>query len=49
MRIVHDMFAEQYADAPLTMHVVLRTTLPPAALSRTIERVVGDVDPTVPS
>ena len=33
---------------PATMNVVLRTTLPPAALSQTIERVVRDVDRTVP-
>ncbi|MPY88906.1 MAG: FtsX-like permease family protein [Luteitalea sp.] len=50
------ILVEQYADArarntqylPLTMNVVLRTTLPPTALSPTIERVVTDVDPTVP-
>ena len=30
------------------MNVVLRTTLPPAALSQTIERVVREVDRTVP-
>jgi putative ABC transport system permease protein len=33
--------------APLN-HVVLRTTLAPAALSQTIERVVRDMDPAVP-
>jgi putative ABC transport system permease protein len=33
--------------APLT-HVVLRTTLAPAALSQTIERVVREMDPAVP-
>ena len=31
-----------------TMNVVLRTTLPPAALSQTLERLVRDVDPAVP-
>jgi putative ABC transport system permease protein len=31
-----------------TMHVVLRTTLLPAALSRTLERLVRDIDPAVP-
>jgi predicted permease len=36
------------AQAPLTMNVVLRTTLPPAALSQTIERVVRSADPAVP-
>jgi predicted permease len=36
------------AQAPLTMNIVLRTTLPPAALSQTIERVVHDADPAVP-
>jgi predicted permease len=33
--------------APLT-HVVLRSTLAPAALSQTIERVVREMDPAVP-
>jgi predicted permease len=37
-----------FAPAPGTMNVVLRTTLPPAALSRTIESVVREVDRTVP-
>jgi putative ABC transport system permease protein len=36
------------AQAPLTMNVVLRTTLPPTALSQTIERVVRDADRAVP-
>jgi predicted permease len=31
-----------------TMNVVLRTALPPAALSRTLERLVRDVDAAVP-
>jgi predicted permease len=35
-------------DAPMTMNMVLRTTLSPATLSRTIERVVREADPTVP-
>ena len=30
------------------MNVVLRTTLPPVALSRTLERLVREVDPAVP-
>jgi len=30
------------------MNVVLRTTLPPASLSRTLDRLVRDVDPAVP-
>jgi putative ABC transport system permease protein len=33
---------------PVTMHLVLRTTLPPAALSPAIERVVQAADPAVP-
>jgi putative ABC transport system permease protein len=37
-----------FALAPGTMNVVLRTTLPPSALSQTIERVVGEADRTVP-
>jgi ABC-type antimicrobial peptide transport system permease subunit len=36
------------AQAPFTMNVVLRTTLPPAALAQTIERVVRAADPAVP-
>jgi predicted permease len=46
---------EQMAEAPPplmrvpeAMNVMLRTTLPPAGLSRVIERAVHDVDPTVP-
>jgi ABC-type antimicrobial peptide transport system permease subunit len=31
-----------------TMNVVMRTILPPAALSRTLERLVREVDPAVP-
>jgi putative ABC transport system permease protein len=49
------LFVEQLAKlppplarAPLTMNVVLRTTLPPAALSQTIERVVREADRAVP-
>ena len=37
-----------FALAPGTMNVVLRTTLPPGALSQTIERVVREVDRSVP-
>ena len=33
---------------PATMHVVLRTALPPAALASTVARIVGEVDPAVP-
>jgi putative ABC transport system permease protein len=36
------------ADAPPTMHVALRTNLPPAALSHTLEQAVREVDPAVP-
>jgi len=39
---------DQLAMAAPTMNVVLRTILPPAALSRTIERLVREVDPAVP-
>ena len=39
---------DQHAIAPPTMNVMLRTTLPPAALSGTIERLVREVDPAVP-
>jgi predicted permease len=39
---------DQLAMAAPTMNVVLRTVLPPAALSRTLERLVGEVDPAVP-
>lgn len=36
------------ADAPPTMHVALRTNLPPAALSHTLEQAVRELDPAVP-
>jgi ABC-type antimicrobial peptide transport system permease subunit len=39
---------DQLAMAAPTMNVVLRTTLPPAGLSRTLERLVQEIDPTVP-
>jgi predicted permease len=39
---------DQLAMAAPTMNVVLRTNLPPAALSRTLERLVREVDPAVP-
>lgn len=39
---------DQHGIAPPTMNVVLRTTLPPAALSGTLERLVREVDPAVP-
>ena len=39
---------DQLAMAAPTMNVVLRTTLSPVALSRTLERLVREVDPTVP-
>jgi predicted permease len=35
-------------NAPETMNLVLRTTLPPASLAATIERAVRDTDRTVP-
>jgi predicted permease len=37
-----------FGNAPVTMNVVLRTSLPPSALSRTIESVVSAADRTVP-
>jgi hypothetical protein len=42
------VFAEEHAMAPSTMNVALRTTLPPAALSQTIERMVREVGASVP-
>jgi predicted permease len=39
---------DQLAMAAPTMNVVLRTILPPAALSRTLERLVREIDPAVP-
>jgi predicted permease len=42
------VFLDQHRIAPSTMNVVARTTLPPAALSGTIERLVREVDPGVP-
>lgn len=39
---------DQHKVSPPSMNVVLRTTLPPEALSGAIERVVRSVDPTVP-
>jgi predicted permease len=41
-------FIDQRVDAPPTMNVVLRTSLALETLSRTLERVVADIDPTVP-
>jgi predicted permease len=39
---------DQHGVSPPSMNVVMRTTLPPAALSGTIERVVREVDAAVP-
>jgi ABC-type antimicrobial peptide transport system permease subunit len=39
---------DQHRISPATMNVVVRTTLPPAALSGTLERLVREVDPSVP-
>src|SRR5918992_1535646 len=39
---------DQHGVSPPSMNVVMRTTLPPAALSATIERVVREVDRAVP-
>ena len=33
--------------APATMHLVLRTMLPPTALAQTVERMIHELDPTV--
>jgi predicted permease len=44
-------FIEQFAQGPggpETMNIVLRTTLPPGALTQTIEQAVRDVDRSVP-
>src|SRR5206468_1820521 len=38
----------QHGISPATMNVVLRTTLPPATLSGTLERLVREVDPAAP-
>jgi ABC-type antimicrobial peptide transport system permease subunit len=35
-------------NAPGTMNIVLRTTLPPASLRTQIESIVGEADPSVP-
>ena len=37
-----------FAQVPVTMNLVLRTTLPATALTQTVERVVRDADRTVP-
>src|SRR5262249_53869913 len=39
---------DQHGVSPPSMNVVIRTLLPPEALSGTIERVVSEVDPAVP-
>ena len=39
---------DQHRVSPPSMNVVMRTTLPPAALSGTIEREVSEVDAAVP-
>ena len=39
---------DQHGVSPPSMNLVMRTTLPPAALSGTIERVVREVDAAVP-
>jgi putative ABC transport system permease protein len=39
---------DQHGVSPPSMNVVMRTTLPPTALSGTIERVVREVDAAVP-
>jgi putative ABC transport system permease protein len=39
---------DQHRVSPPSMNVVMRTTLPPAALSGTIERVVSEVEAGVP-
>jgi predicted permease len=39
---------DQHGVSPPSMNVVMRTTLPPAALSATIDRVIREVDAAVP-
>jgi len=39
---------DQHGVSPPSMNVVMRTTLPPAALSETIERVAHELDAAVP-
>ncbi len=39
---------DQHGVSPPSMNVVMRTTLPPAALSETIQRLVSEVDAAVP-
>ena len=39
---------QPFTNAPVTMNVVLRTTLSPAALAQSIEQVVRDADRSVP-
>jgi ABC-type antimicrobial peptide transport system permease subunit len=36
------------ATAPPTMNVALRTSLPPSALARTLERAVREINPAIP-
>ena len=43
-----DVSLDQHRVAPPSMNVVMRTTLPAAALSATIERAVREVDAAVP-
>jgi predicted permease len=43
-----DGTARWVATAPPTMHMVLRTKLPPSALAQTLERAVRAVNPSVP-
>ena len=43
-----DDTARWVVNAPPTMHVALRTTLPASTLAPTLERAVHGVDPTVP-
>jgi predicted permease len=42
------MFVDERGDAPPTMNVMLRTSLPTTTLSPTIESIVREVDPSVP-
>jgi predicted permease len=39
---------DQHGISPATMNVIFRTTLPPSALTGTLERLVREVDPSVP-
>jgi predicted permease len=47
-QLVTDSPRTWVAISPTTMHIVVRTTLPPATLASAIARAVRDVDPSIP-